>query len=331
MSRRKRDYEMLAQESAAAIERMVVEARMAQCETHVIHHAEQAKAAATPSQPSPFQEGMIPVQKDLYQHMCREIQNLVQVNQQLEEERLRQERTISSQESEIASLADKVALMRDRILENREHLNQYRRNSRLSRFESTPRSMYSTPLRRQRQDQSQDPLHALVQASEMASSQEAGRPSGQKKGHSRNTHSMSSLPTTPHRVQKPVYQTPSHRATQAKIPSTAPLPRTSALRTPDVYSQHLPVNQAQPTYSEGTVSVDNDSEAETDIIEDDEIDESQASRTASQMLRTSQEQQSAKKESFKGPGMKQTTLFGSIQKPHLDRGPPPSKRARTEK
>lgn len=46
----KLQYQMLVQESAAALERMGVEARMAQHENDIIHIAEQAKAAMTPSQ-----------------------------------------------------------------------------------------------------------------------------------------------------------------------------------------------------------------------------------------------------------------------------------------
>jgi hypothetical protein len=357
----KLQYEMLAQESAAAIERMAVEARMAQYENEVIYVAEQAKAAATPVQPSPYLEGTIPVQKDLYQSMCREIQQLTEERNYLAEEQASKEKTILRQDVEIASLTDKVVLMRDRIRENREHMNRYRSNNNSSsHLDTTPRSMYNDPLRNGVSSQEQpQPFAALLQASEMAS-QEARRPMGAKKGHTRNTHSMSSIPATPHRLQNqpPVYQTPQNRQAQLKIPSTAPMPRTSAMRTPeDVYTQpSLPVTHvSRGPPSEGTVSVsdqadDDDSEAETDIIEPDEISESQASRAASQMLRSSQEQAQAKRESFKdmlGSGssnggggasnvgsekLKQTKLFGAVRKAGVDRERsnegPPTKRAR---
>ncbi|KAK5125811.1 hypothetical protein LTR85_012087 [Meristemomyces frigidus] len=338
----KLQYNMLSQESAAAIERMVVEARMVQYENDVIHIAEQTKAAATPVQPAPMQEGMIPVQKDLYQRMCREIQQLTEANHHLEREHSQQERLITRQEGEIASLSDKVTLMRERIVENREHSNKLRsRGNTLPQLDSTPRSVYSTPHRGHGQDQTQ-PFAALLQASEMAR-QEGSR----KKGHSRNTHSMSSLPATPARMQKPppMYQTPSGRQPPMKVPSTAPMPRTSAMRTPgDIYTQpSLPVPIPRGPPSEGTVSAsdrggDDDSEAETDILEEtDEVGESQASRAASQMLRSSQDQD-AKRNSFKGNGMlsgsqgdrmKQTKLFGAVRKANVERGDePPAKRAR---
>lgn len=343
----KLQYQMLSQESAAAIERMAVEARMTQFENEVIHHAEQARAAATP-QPSPAQEGMIPVQKDLYQRMCREIQLLREANTDLHSESEARQATINHQDDQIASLSDKVVLMRERIYENRERLHKHRRPHMQHQFESTPRSVYS-PAQHRSHPNSQhqpQPFAALLQASEMASQESArsapSRGMSGRKGHVRNMHSTSSLPSTPQRIQKVQYETPSmHRHQPLKVPSTAPVPRTSAMRTPDVYTQpSLPITQdsqrADPP-SDGTVSAsDNDSEAETDIIEqDDEINVSQASRAASQMLRSSHEQQ-AKRDSFKGNGMlqpktmKQSKLFGAVRKTNVDRSEePPAKRART--
>ena len=342
----KLQYQMLAQESAAAIERMGVEARMAQFENEVLHVAEQAKVAATPVQPSPFQEGMIPVHKDLYQRMCREIQELTEERNYLANDNAQKDRIVMRQDAEIASLDDKIMLLRDRIRDNRESMKRFRRGYDTSHFDSTPRSVYTDPLRSGVSSQEQpQPFAALLQASEMAS-QEARRPMGVKKAHTRNTHSTSSLPSTPHRMynSQPSYHTPQGRQPPLKVPSTAPVPRTSALRTPDVYTQSsLPVSQVPGPPSEGTVSAsdhDDDSEAETDIIEQDDHDavsESQASRAASQMLRSSQEQQ-AKQDSFKGSGMlqrgseklKQAKLFGTVRKAHVDRGDErPAKRART--
>lgn len=367
----KLQYQMLSQESAAAIERMRVEARMAQYENEVIHTAEQARAAATPAQPSPFQEGMILVQKDLYQRMCREIRELTDERTYLVDEHAAKDRQLMRQDMEIASLTDKVIFARDRIREHRESYNRHRRSQQAasaSLYGSMPRSTYNDPLRSGVSSQEQpQPFAALLQASEMAS-QEARQPMGAKKGHTRNTHSMSSLPTTPHHSQKSrqqVYNTPSGRQIPLKIPSTAPVPRTSAMRTPGIYAQPalpVPRGPAGPP-SDGTVSAhedsdheptnngDYDSEAETEIIEQDDMDaisESQASRAASQMLRGSQEDHRAQRDSFKGSGMlgsasssqtqggglKQTRLFGAVRKAGVDRSSGngedrPRKRART--
>lgn len=351
----KLQYQMLAQESAANIERMAVEARMAQTENEVIQYAEQSRAAATPIPAQ--QEGFIPVQKELYRKMIHDIQLLREANQSLEAECCQQHATLDQQGDEISSLQDKVILMGDRIRQSREQLQRYRRSQTSSRIDATPRSVYSTPQRShfpprpQSQSQSQ-PFAALLQASEMAS-QESARSAG-RKSHTRNVHSTSSLPSTPQRSQ-PVFQQPLHtphgRRPVIKVPSTAPVQRVSALRSPDIYSQTaLPVPQHRDIQSDGTVSAsdnDNDSEAETDIIEqDDEIPVSQASRSASQMLRSSQEKQ-AKRESFEGRGMlqhaasgsqggklRQTKLFGSVRKANVvragyDDDEPPAKRPRT--
>lgn len=343
-------YEMLSQESAAVIDRMAVEARMAQFESEVIHNAEQARAVATPVYQSPHQEPTIPVEKGLYQRMLRDLQLYGDDNAALRREIDHRDGMIDRQDGEIVSLTEKVTLMRERIRESRNHVQQYRKQQNSSRMDATPRSVYNTPHRSQPQPQ---PFAALLQASEMASQESARsasiRGASAKRGHIRNTHSMSSLPSTPQRLQNfhpPSFNTPS-RQRPLNVPATAPMPRTSALRTPDVYSQSsLPVSQGSAPagpLSDGTVSAsdreDNDSEAETDIIDqDDEINESQASRAASQMLRSSQEQPT-KRESFQSSGtmdrssgdrFRQTRLFGAVRKANTDRGDePPAKRART--
>lgn len=258
------------------------------------------------------------------------------------------------QEDEISSLQDKTTLMGERIRQTREQQQRFRRTQYPSRVDvdadATPRSAYNTPRRAHTGSRLQpQAFAALIQASEMAS-QESARSAG-RKGHSRNMHSTSSLPpSTPERSQKVAprpLQTPAGRQQPRKIPSTAPVPLTSDVRTPNVYAQSsLPVVQAQDAQSDGTVSAsDNDSEAETDILDqDDGIPESQASLSASQMLRSSQEQKS-KRESFEGRGLlepsnrggqrlKQTKLFGQVRKSNAvragyDEDEPPAKRSRT--
>ncbi|KAK5158833.1 hypothetical protein LTS14_002941 [Recurvomyces mirabilis] len=356
-------YKMLQQESAAALERMAVEARMAEDEHNFIYKTEQARVAATPVQQPSLPDGVIPVHKHLYQRLNIELQNLQDTNKQWEREYSQQEKLIGRQESEIASLGDKVTLLRERIRETKTRSKALANNYRL---DSTPRSVYGTPHRSQG-------LEALLQASEMANPEMR-----QKKGHNRNTHSLSSLPTTPQRLSKVqgplMYQTPSHRQPPLRVPATAPVPRTSAMRTPGIYGQpilpvipHLP----GPPSEEGTVSApeDNDSEAETDILdpEDDgaEVGESQASRAATQMLKRSREEVETKRNSFKGMGMleqsilpsgggggggggaggassagaalKQTRLFGRVRKGGVERvvagadaAPPAAKRQRTD-
>lgn len=335
-------YQMLAQESAAAIERMAVEARMAQCENEVIHVAEQAKTHVAPLKSSPIQDDTVPVQKDLYRRMCTDIQRLTDTNSLLDAERRQQEKIIFRQDTEIAGLSDKVLMMRERIIKHREDQHRARSASVGRHFDSTPRSIYSTPRRPHAESHGQpQSFAALLQASEMASQEAgAGKP---KRGHSRNI----SLPVTPKRSRKqpPLFQTPTGNHQPLAIPSTAPAPRTSNLRTPDVYTQHaLPVKRTQGPPSDGTVSAsdheqdENDSEAETDILEPNEIPESQASLSASRMLRAAPEQ--FRPQTYDQPtpnarrdasNLRQGRLFGSVRKANVMRAgedEPPAKRAR---
>ncbi|KAK5680266.1 hypothetical protein LTS10_007193 [Elasticomyces elasticus] len=321
---------MLAQESSAALERLAVEARMERHENEIIHLSSQRSAEAVKKQQPSLPEGCIPVNRDLYLRMGNEIRELRDANQSWREAHAGLERVVGRQESEIASLGDKVTLMRERIRENREHLNRVRSGS--TAITPSRASLYGTPQRSQG-------LEALLQASEMTGLQP--QPKRKAGGHTRNTHSLSSLPTTPQR--KPVgpssmaFMTPSNRRTVAKVPATAPMPRTSALRTPtNVYSQPvLPIPQRERAGSDGTVSASDsddevvgdgiggegegeDSEAETDILGHGDVEgdvgESQASRAASQMLRPATSFGSS------GEALRQTKLFGAITKGGVLRG-----------
>jgi hypothetical protein len=356
-------YQMLAQESAAAIERMAVEARMVQCENEVIHVAEQARATITaPMLPSPMQDdGTIPVQKELYQRMCRDIRQLSETNNFLEAEHRLQEKLIFRQDNEIAGLSDKVLMLRDRIREHREHQNRLRGTSFGGYLDSAPQSVLSTPRRPQmaHHDQAQ-PFAALLQASAMAR-EEVGRgkpAAGQglsKKGHSRNTQSLSSLSATPNRARKqpPLFQTPQANPNFRDMPSTAPVPRMSNLRKPEFYSQQKPsLKRTHGPGSDGTVSAsdnddgdehdgdEHDSEAETEILEPDQIDESRASFSAAQMLRANPEPLSSQPEEHnfrpakRGAqgSLRQGKLFGAVRKSNTVRAgedEPPAKKPRT--
>lgn len=347
-------YRMLAQESAAAIERMAVEARMVQCENEVIHVAEQARASAVPTRSPPLQEGFIPVQKNLYQQMCRDIQQLSEANASLETEHRYQEKLIFRQDNEIAGLTDKVLLLRDRIRERRDHHSRARSETLGIYHPDSPKLMsaYTTPRGERISNLGQpQPFDALLQASKMASINERKRKavtdmSRGKKGHTRNVHSLTSLPVTPNRSRKqpPLFATPHGDAQSLMMPSTAPVPRMSNLRTPDVYSQQrLPMKRAHAPGSDGTVSAsdhdddDNHSEAETEILEPNQINESQASFSAALMLRAEQSPlntpldrnaQSAKRTAN---SMRQVKLFGTVRKANVVRAgedEPPAKRPR---
>jgi hypothetical protein len=341
-------YQMLAQESAAAIERMAVEARMVQFENEVIH--EQARATITaPILPSPMQDGTIPVQKDLYQRMCRDIQQIHQLsetNRFLEAEHRMQEKLIFRQDNEIAGLTDKVLMLRDRIREHRDHQTRLRGETFGGYLASAPPSLLGTPRRPQMTSHEQ-PFAALLHASAMAREEVgASKPAASrlmsKKGHSRNTQSLSSLPATPNRAHKQPLQTPQANPLFRAMPSTAPVPRLSNLR-PEFYSQKKPsLKRMQDDLgSDGTVSAsdneadDQDSEAETEILEPDQINESRASFSAARMLRADAGPTSQPAEHDFGPAkgsLRQGRLFGAVKKSNTSRAgedEPPAKKPRT--
>lgn len=345
----KLQYQMLAQESEAALERMDVEARMAQHENEIIHIAEQTRAAATaaatvtsPTAPRvPSQEGFISVQKDLYQVMCLEIQQLHRNTEDLQKENVKQDRLIGRQEAEIETLSERVSLLRERIRSNREHLNHLRKPAvPESNFSQ---STYATPSRAAA---GQDQFAALLQASEIA--RKEANP-GRKPSHgSRSGNAYRQVTMTPQRYQKPptVFATPG-QVKSFTSPATVPAVGSTTFRSQDVYSQlrasqsNNAVARVPGPRSEDTVSNsdrDIDSEADTDILEPDgEVSASQASIKASLMLRNSHETDldsrnaAAHPMKAKAPS-RQSTLFGAVMKHGIDRSDSgrPSKRSRTD-
>lgn len=104
----------------------------------------------------------------------------------------------------------------------------------------------------------------------------------------------------------------------------------------------MPMKRVHGPASDGTVSASdnedgNDSEAETEILEPDQIDESQASFTAAQMLRANPEplghtpERNAQPAKRAGSNMRQVKLFGTVRKANVVRAgedEPPAKRPR---
>jgi hypothetical protein len=122
----------------------------------------------------------------------------------------------------------------------------------------------------------------------------------------------------------------------------------SNLRKPEFYSQQKPsLKRTHGPGSDGTVSAsdnndgdEHDSEAETEILEPDQIDESRASFSAAQMLRANPEPLSSQPEEHnfrpakRGAqgSLRQGKLFGAVRKSNTVRAgedEPPAKKPRT--
>ncbi|KAF4550808.1 Hypothetical protein D9617_15g041580 [Elsinoe fawcettii] len=322
----KLQHQMSQMESGEAVERMAVEMEMARREIEVLQQAEalrqvQADKAAQPIPDPNFRQ----IHVDVYSAMIDEIRELKIQNGQMERELLHSKKILEQQESELASLNDKVLLMRERIRESRDQLLRQRRLG----IDTTPRTSrttpHQTPVRERfahadtaRGPQQQQPgFAALLQATDIVS--QGGRtPGGEhRKGHSRGTHSLSSLPATPQRSSQtsggqPLYTPQPPRQAPLEVPMTAPVQRKRPAR--DI----TPPRRVQKRgyESDGTVSNEDDSEAETEVAEGD-VGGSSASHMASAMLRTPTAKRAKSAHNLKG--MTQTRLFGQVTKSNVPR------------
>lgn len=334
----KLQHQMAQLESGEAVERMAVEMEMARREIEVLQQAEaQRRFTEKTAQIAPPEDevNFRRIHVDVWTALTDEIRDLKVGQVHMENEAAQSRRVIEQQENEIASLHDKVLLMRERIKESREQMQRSRRLG-----DGTPHSVritpYQTPVRgryrslypppnqtprhtygqdqpqttpQQPQQQQQEGFAALLQATDIVS-QSGHTPRAE---HKRGTHSLSSLPTTPSRsVGRPIpptlYTPQPSRQKQVDVPMTAPLPRKRPIDTsPETERPVRPSGYE----SDGTVSASDDSEAETEIADED-VDESRATRYARDLLRSPTANKS--KMTSTSRGMTQTTLFGPVTK-----------------
>ncbi|GAM88102.1 hypothetical protein ANO11243_061330 [Dothideomycetidae sp. 11243] len=348
----KLQHQMSQMESGEAVERMAVEMEMASREIEVLQQAEthrriqQYSRDTAPVEQTNFRQ----VHNDIFDAMCDEIRDLKTQNTQLEQELGHSRKILAHQEEEIASLNDKVSLMRDRIRESREQLLRYRKqgaadstpraNKVMTPFQTPSRDRFVSsetprgpqqpqlppyqpppPLHHQpaHQSQQQQPgFAALLQATDIISQGGRAPSDDHRRGHSRNSQSMSSLPTTPSRPAKfnphALYTPQPPRHIPLEVPKTAPVPRKRQRET-----MTPPPSQSRGYDSDGTVSaVDDDSEAETEVAEDaTDIGDGQSRSSAEQ--RTSGPVVKRAKSAYDVKGMTQTRLFGQVRKSNIDR------------
>lgn len=314
-------YQMLTIESAEAVERIQVEMDMAQRELEVLQATEQQQEPVE-QQPSPLKAAEVDpsvrsIHVDLYNAIIKEIQDLKSRDFHHEATIALQKRMIVQQESEIASMTDRIVMLRERLQENRDHLNRYRRGTS-AMPEGTPRSERSTPYRAPSATygREQRPFAALLHATDLMSHQPPATPSTPKR---KRTHGPS-MPTTPQTVQPRMshnaYETPqSSHTVHLKVPMSAPAPR-----MPFLANIARAANEVQRAHeSDGTVSASDDSEAETEVPDqEDHLAESQASLLASDLLRTPT-RLSTQRNVSGGQPLTQSRLFGQVKKSGLQR------------
>ena len=327
----KLQYKMACIENSEAANRMAVELDMAQREVEVLqeNEARRQEAAAMMATPKWHSASANPYDAAYVNDLLLRIQNLDTENNRYQEMLKQAKKLIIHQDGEISSLLEQNDQLRSRIRENREHLNRMRRANGLGIFEGTPRSdvpttpYQQTPIRHNAHTPSNNRhmgasnFESLLLADKMlteASRSETGKP---RSGHTRNAHSVPSVPSTPSR-SRPVAaasaanfrtpQAPPKAAATISAPHTAPVARYKPIGR---HNRHKRAN------SESTISESDDDRTNENLSDDDEIPESQASRSATDLLRRSMT--SSQHSTAGRPNSFQTKLYGQIKKPVMEK------------
>lgn len=329
-------HNLLTIETDNATKRMEVEYEMTRREVEVLtyQHTRQLRHDLSASAHAESQRYAAEM-KEYCQHLTGENDVLAR--------RLRKaKRLIEQRDDEIATVVEENEQLIRRIRENREHINHLRSPGGLLAtttphmqtsiaFPTTPQQYRQTPKHtpgtgrssnmQRRRDGSQEPFAALLLADRVLS-QENGNsaPSTpitprhtQHLKHSRAVHSLSSLPTTP-----------IHRSTGALnplLPSAQFVPQSAP---PYRGYERQPAQPKRRKSRDSTISA-SDREADSNMDytegEHDDIPESQATQSATAMLRVDPRQSI---EIIGTPvaeksGLLQARIFGQVTKPGMDK------------
>lgn len=296
----KLQYNMLQIDSSEASKRMEVELQLSHREIEVMQEAEERRKTAymSPAQ----QAGHAALVGDMNRH-CLILQH---ENTSFREMLSQTARELEDRDGQVMTLSEENRRLRHRIRMNREHMNGILD----SVSDGSPRSLIGTPHRTPRhvpaprapmmQSSTREPntFDALLLADKVLHSQDtATAPSTPKmspvrhRGHARNTHSLSSLPTTPARrgLHSTIAQlhTPPHLNTIQEPYSQ----RTESQPLPPLFSAAglaPPSASRRRASSDSTItasSIEDGDQQTEDEADKDAIPESQASQVATSMLR----------------------------------------------
>lgn len=296
----KLQHQLLSIETSESAMRAAVEHEMTRREVDVLQKPEYRRSD-TLSSLAQHRTAHVPSSSLVEIALQRRCEHWEKLNASLETRFRRAKKMILHQESKNLDLTEDNQRLRQRIRENRAHINQLRSSGALSvattmRSDLVPQYRKTTPrfsqsarsnasLRGARTNR-QDPFAALLAADQVLNGESVSVPSTPIQnhasnfhlGHTRGTHSLSSLPTTPARS----------RPATANSPLFTPVNR---ITLDSVYSHSAPpVRSARAEQERGrkerdsTISAsDNEEEAYTD----DDVPQSQASQAATHMLRRS--------------------------------------------
>ena len=326
----KLQYNMLHLESSEASNRMAVELEMAQREVEILQERGQVHPALTrdigyaeqSTDNNYFGAHMVKELEEQYKSLRienEELKSALQQTSNLAEQR----------ESKLVAMKEDSERLRERIRKNREHMNCLFGNIYDQSPKSTLGTAPSTPIRQRNlnmsklamsepQPRKEQPFAALLLADKVLS-QEMHNISAVRNRtsnhhsysrHHRGSQSLSSLPSTPSRsrntnmtTSNPVY-TPGFQPIN-KVPQTAP--------PVHCYKR----NRTRRDSTDSTISASS-VENEERYVRKDEVQESQASRAATSMLRKSRTQlrKTGESASFstRNSGAVQAKLSGLVNK-----------------
>jgi hypothetical protein len=320
----KLQYNMAVMESQESASRMAVELAMAQREIDVLQQAEEKRRNMIVPEPTYQESPVNAANVILISEMNRQIQMLQGENEELRDLGDQQKRLTEHREGELASLAEENDRLKRRIRKNREHIASYL--PYLEQMGESPRSVFGTPQATPKNRASrvahlsnensrgQNNFEALLLADKMLSQETATAPSTPRLqaprsrfGHSRGTHSMSSLPQTPNRR--------THR--QHGAPRTPPIFASVNIpqSAPPAQYEHTMHARRESSNSTITASSVDEEEAFTDR-EDDEVPESHASQMATNLLRRAPPPRHMPAPSSQSSNLVQSKIFGQVRKGH---------------
>jgi hypothetical protein len=262
-------------------------------------------------------------------------------NQDLQKRLMKAKKLITERDDEISMLMEEKKMLMTRLRENREHMNYLRSPGGIfhlatpkisnSSYPATPQQHRNTPKHTPmtghsvRRDHSQEPFAALLLADRVLSQENNSAPStplvGRRAdpqtpmGHNRGVQSMSSIPNTPR----------SARTGPSTLLPSAPITSHAEKRAKHSTGQERGVVQRRRKSRDSTISLSDTEEIARAAMsyreESEEVQESRASQSATEMLRIDPRESfevAASRAATPANEMVQTKIVGAVSKRKRD-------------
>ncbi|OCT45056.1 hypothetical protein CLCR_05878 [Cladophialophora carrionii] len=297
----KLQHNLLAMESEEAAQRAEIEHQMTRREVEVLQAAEYKHRTMS-------QRNSLPPPHPQIEALTATCKALEEERDEGERRLARAKKLVELQRDRCELLEEENHLLKKRIRENREH---FTRLKSMSPSYTTPRDAFTTPQRKPVPQFPQSApnvsnIAALLAAGEVLSGESLSVPSTPtrthtsklKHGHTRGAHSLSSLQTTPLQTRPKTQE----GYPEPMVPFSAP-------------ASQLVIESAERERHDrdSTISISDVEEA----VSDDNVQQSQASSMASEMLRRnpgSQESLRLSQGAERSSNLLQSKLFGPIKK-----------------